>query len=1526
MHHMSLPGLRGANRSLPSKWLILNAVLVAICGIVSQAFAQVMQADGTGANGGGVVPSSYTSSGSYFNRELGTPLRFKYHSEGYGTETGVVSLGTMQVFNLDGAAWFLDGQGTMSEDFGGGFNAGIGYRELASLRSGFDAERILGGSFWVDGQSTKADNFFSQLSFGLESLGESFDLRMNGYFPLDRTKTSDPTLIDFDTITFAQNGLFSGLARTTTDTAYSVLDAEFAKRIHDLDAWAVAAVYQLGGETEDETGWRVGLRGYAVPDLLVGVEYTEDDIYDRQVMASLTWFVGRTHSGNAPIGQIVDRFREPVMRNDFIATTSAFTDSGATQLTDADTDAFFDFIHVDSNEAVNGDGTFENPFNNLASAQARQADGSYVFIHSDSEFNNVTEFPLLDNVKFWGEGTNPVSGDVLVHVVDTVERGSVTLPETATGAQDLDMYVANILAGQNFLIAADNNDVRGGTINGGVNAFTANAINAPQLSNMNINDSTGTGISLTNITGTTVIDNTVIITNANNGMLIHGGLGGMDINARIVNSDANSLTIEDRTGGTIAFGGSILDTDGTVDINDDAVVDAADADVDNADAIVIQRNVSSTINFSQTLDLGDDLLGINVNSGDNRSLFIDENQQTTTITFADLRATSAGTANTIEMQDGGTLVINDSDDDSLIANTGTGDAFNNVGDAMADFNSIITIAANIENSGGGNAVDISGRDADNVTFNGTITDTGATTEAILLTGNSGGTIAFNEQVTINSVGAGFGVRISGGSDTIVYNFTDIDITTVDGTGFSMLDGGTLTVNPSTGEENTITTTTGQALVLDSDPPGDPLTIGTAGVTFDTINVSAGTTDSVVLRDIDGGQVTLGSGANAPDGGTINTTASAIIIDNAADVVVNNIDINKTGAGDAVQILNQEEDSTVDFDGVDISATGTGNGLVIGSRTVAADGNEVDSTATFTDLIVNTVDGNAVTVQNNTGGTFIFNDLDAGTSGAGDAVHIEDNTVETIVTFNGMDLDATGTGDAFSSENAVELAATGDTSVTAVDGRGVAITGATIGAAGAQFDTVNVTSADTNGVLIQNTIGTGAVTIGSAPTGGTIVSAGEAIVIDNADNVVVTQMTIANNVAANNGNGLVIRNQDGGTVSVTGLTSRTQNGTAVLIEDNTGGSNVFSTTIADADGTGNGVVLDTNTGSTTTFNGATITTTSGTGFEATGGGTVSVTGTSTVATTTGTGVNMNGMTIGAGGVNFNTVNVNGAVNGVVLTDLSGGQFRQGAAAATGVDGTGGTLTTTGDAIVLNGVTNAVFNDVTANSSAGRAVFVSHTITTQATIVFDNLATDTVALSGDGVVLEDNGNGELDFTLRNSTVNTVDSDTNAFLFTTGNNSGDVDIRLQGNTELRTDNEIAVSAVVNSGTGNIQFLMTGNTIVNNSAAGGSAQFDLSNSRTLNLTVGGQGGPGNDFENSNAAGIGFVAQTLLGSSGRINLDLRNNTSNAGSANDYQLTNVATADFGVVDRDDTFNDANNTGNVNGTGTFLDIPSVPQVD
>jgi len=175
-----------------SKTLLL---ITALLGTATYSHAQFEES---------IVDSSFvgrsSQSGGFYNRQFGTALRFGYQSEGYGVQKGIVTLGSMKVFNLDNATLNLDAQATLSDDFGAGYNAGIFYRALGEMGFGPDAERILGVGFWTDGQSTSADNFFNQLGVTLESLGESYDLRVQGNFPLERRKDGDTYEVEYNRI------------------------------------------------------------------------------------------------------------------------------------------------------------------------------------------------------------------------------------------------------------------------------------------------------------------------------------------------------------------------------------------------------------------------------------------------------------------------------------------------------------------------------------------------------------------------------------------------------------------------------------------------------------------------------------------------------------------------------------------------------------------------------------------------------------------------------------------------------------------------------------------------------------------------------------------------------------------------------------------------------------------------------------------------------------------------------------------------------------------------------------------------------------------------------------------------------------------------------------------------------------------------------------------------------------------------------------------------------------------------------
>ena len=194
-----------------------------------------------------------------------------------------------------------------------------------------------------------------------------------------------------------------------------------------------------------------------------------------------------------------------------------------------------------------------------------------------------------------------------------------------------------------------------------------------------------------------------------------------------------------------------------------------------------------------------------------------------------------------------------------------------------------------------------------------------------------------------------------------------------------------------------------------------------------------------------------------------------------------------------------------------------------------------------------------------------------------------------------------------------------------------------GTAAATFDVVSSTGGANNILLslIGGTLGMN----GGALSGGTV----RAIDIDGGTATISYAGTIANTVS-----GLRVINKTGGTVTFGGAAKTLNTGanTAVTLTSNTGATINF---------TGGGLDIDT---------------TSGAGFSATAGGTISVQGSgNSITSGTGTALNVANTTIGASGLNFQSISANGAVNGILLnTTGAGGLTVTGTGATAGSGGT------------------------------------------------------------------------------------------------------------------------------------------------------------------------------------------------------------------------------------------------------------------
>lgn len=155
----------------------------------------------------------------------------------------------------------------------------------------------------------------------------------------------------------------------------------------------------------------------------------------------------------------------------------------------------------------------------------------------------------------------------------------------------------------------------------------------------------------------------------------------------------------------------------------------------------------------------------------------------------------------------------------------------------------------------------------------------------------------------------------------------------------------------------------------------------------------------------------------------------------------------------------------------------------------------------------------------------------------------------------------------------------------------------------------------------------------------------------------------------NGSGSPAVDINGGSLSMSypGNITNTA-GRSVNITSNSGGTVSFTGALVD---NGTGINLANNGGQTVNFSNIDLDTAGNTAFTASNGGTLNVTGTNTIDTTTGVAIDLQNVSIGASGMTFNQVNVNGATSGIVLDTITGtGQFRITGSGTTA--GSGGTI--------------------------------------------------------------------------------------------------------------------------------------------------------------------------------------------------------------------------------------------------------------
>jgi hypothetical protein len=1438
------------------------------------------------------VPFYSTGSGS---TRLGTtPLRIWHRTRGYAQEESDTAIGTRWATDIGTGIAFIDGQFRMSNSADVGVDIGGGLRwRHSSLLSG--EPRVFGVSAWYDGQETNLKNYFNQVGVSLESLGQMVDVRLNANFPTEDVQQGE-AFVTTEDVSFTGNQL-SQTTLIPSDLGLRNVDVEMALRIPNTNAWIYTGGYALDGEGFSTEGYKVGGRGYVMNDLAVDVGIANDSEFGTNTVFQVIWTPGRTTPGASfCLHGVGDRLREPVYRNNYIATRQQVT-TGTLALTDTLGNEL-NIVHVDSTASAPGDGTFESPLASLNDVLAISEPGDIVLVHSGSSHAGQA-VSLQDAQRLLGEG----GGES--HTVTTSQLGSVTIPETRSGAATGPVPIISGAPGTAILLAGGTDqvstlagmEVSNLSIDGGTRgiASASTGVGGVNINRVSIANTSGNGIELEPLVETSANGSQRVRFEPTISQVTFDSVGGDDMILRVdsaaatavpagtarvetiavsevtstgsgglglhVSGNRSAATIADFSydGGATGQGGLLLtDSTGAVTMSRATIRESTGAGVeirdstathtltnvdikDTGGAGVLVDGSTAGLNFTGLVTQTNGGSAVEVTGG-----------HTGTLTFSEA-TTDAGV---IDVRSGDGLTFDNADGVYTFNHkVNIGGAAVNRGINVVNSDAVLTFAdAEITNTSG-NALTFDGGDA-SMTLTGKVTqNTGAV--ALAVSNGHNGTLVFNELDAddgIFEVSAGNGLQFNNADGA--YTFNHAVVLNGGNAGIDILNDseGTFTF-----DNTTITDPTGEAFVVDG---------GTAIVTFTGKITQSRDALAVAVRGRHSGDISFNE-FDAGDGVIDATHGDGLLFDDADGTYAFNHAVVLDGTSNAtdtrLRILNDSDGSITFADAQIVDPTATAVEVVGG-----------DADLNFVGRITQSNNQSAVSVTGAHTGTLNFTES---TSGAG-----------VIEATAGNGLQFSNADGSYNFTDAVELSGS----------EGINIQNSSSGTFTFATDSV-----------IDNVAGTG-------------------LNVQNSTANVIYSGEIRNNSDALQ-RSLVIDGNSGGTVSVNG--GITDTGEGILVQNNTGGSFRISGQ-ADLDtGANDAVTILNNSNSNTRFDNLQINTTSGDGFVATNSDTIELTGNAnTIETTTGIALNLNDVEVGGLSANFRSITANGGANGaIVLNDVRGSFVTVGANGSSAGDG-GSIMNMTGDAVRITNVANASLNNLLVdgvNTGLVNAVLSGDGVN----IVHNNAAASNVSINGSvirgtaetGINFNASGNGAARLTANGNTIDNTGSQ--GINLNVSGTASLANITIDGNTVVNTSNNEALLLVGSGATSKtINVLIQNNSLANDDPTAVAADLQANGAVRLNATV-----LNNVFTNDNAASGRpmEVSANAAGASVRLSMFDNQSTSAVPAGDDYFLIQTA-GSFGLENRtvpavppdqvpELTAEEANE-GTINETGTINTDP------
>ncbi|GAP94314.1 right-handed parallel beta-helix repeat-containing protein [Leptolyngbya sp. NIES-2104] len=332
--------------------------------------------------------------------------------EGFGSFQGFIPLYQTPGQDLG----YLLGRLLLDNDAKLSGNVLFGYRFYNSA-----ANRIYGTYLSYDNRDT-GSNVFSQLGVGFETLGETWDARLNAYIPLgDSRQTVRQSAFNTGTqvsdLQFQNNFLLVTETRSQRiirdlEALVAGFDGEVGVRLARFpnggDVRGYAGLYYLSaGETS--FGVRGRLEARPLNDLTLGLGVQHDGIFGTNVIASVSLSFPPSRSRRSDPTSVLARLGDDPVRINAIAIDrqQEIKDISTTSnifLTNPATGQPYIFQHVTLG-ASGGNGTFENPFGIVQSAlDTTRSDGNAIVYVQAGSNPGIPAFTIPDRVQVLSTG------------------------------------------------------------------------------------------------------------------------------------------------------------------------------------------------------------------------------------------------------------------------------------------------------------------------------------------------------------------------------------------------------------------------------------------------------------------------------------------------------------------------------------------------------------------------------------------------------------------------------------------------------------------------------------------------------------------------------------------------------------------------------------------------------------------------------------------------------------------------------------------------------------------------------------------------------------------------------------------------------------------------------------------------------------------------------------------------------------------------------------------------------------------